>query len=438
MTNSTLPATPTGSRFGWPKPARTEEFKKLLALPTSATTRVVFQGKNTDIAIIRIPIELPKYRLANGRTASLQAEYLARNPEIRTDLFSGDAEMWDAQQAQHDLLLQLAKKSDLEKYFEENANQQIDPILLDESGFVVNGNRRLSCWRELLHKDAAKYGHFRHIDVAVLPHCDEKEIDRLEATLQIEKDIKADYSWDARANMMLAKQKRDGFSNKDLGELYSMKESDVEELLDMRAYADDYLRSRNQANRWSLVADDEFAFKKVVSSRQKISGVGAQELFKQAAYTLIEKPEEAGGRLYEAIPAIVESLDIIKEKLLAEFDVIPAEASKGLDELFGGGVTSAAASSDLPLAKEVQKPENAAKVRKIIVEVIESQRQLKKDSKAEGYLLKCCANAQAALAAGIKEGLRPESKLAGVAKQLDQISTQVVQIRKYLDEHAKH
>jgi hypothetical protein len=436
MTAVTLPATPTGSRFGWPKPARVEEFKKLLALPATATTRVVFQGKNTDISIIRIPIELPKYRLANGRTASLQAEYLAKNPGARADLFSGDAEMWDAQQAQHELLLQLANKSDLAKYFEENANQQIDPILLDENGFVVNGNRRLSYWRELLHKESTKYGHFRHIDAAVLPHCDEKEIDRLEATLQIEKDIKADYSWDARANMMLAKQKRDGFSNKELGELYGMKESDVEELLDMRAYADDYLRSRNQTNRWSLVSDDEFAFRKVVSSRQKISGVGAQELFKQAAYTLIEKPDEAGGRLYEVIPAIVESLDHIKEKLLTEFDVKAPEASKGLDELFGGG-PSAAVSNDLPLAKEVQKPENAAKARKIIVEVIESQRQLKKDSKAEGYLLKCCANAQAALAAGIKEGLRPESKLAGVAKQLDQITTQVAQIRKYLEEHAQ-
>ena len=82
----------------------------------------------------------------------------------------------------------------------------------------------------------------------MLPHSEEKEIDRLEATLQITKDIKADYSWDSKANMMLAKQKRDGFSNKELGELYDMKESDVEELFDMRAYADEYLRSRGKTD----------------------------------------------------------------------------------------------------------------------------------------------------------------------------------------------
>src|SRR5260221_3571032 len=181
-----LPSTtPTSSRFGWPKPTRTEEFKKLLAKPGEATTRVVFQEKTQDIRIVRVPIELPKYRMANGRTASLQSEYLAKNPAAPKDLFSGDAELWDAQEAQHALLLQLAKQADLQKYFEDTSNKQIDPILLDENGFVVNGNRRLATWRELLFKFPDKDGHFRPVDVAVLPHCEDLQIDRLQANLQI-------------------------------------------------------------------------------------------------------------------------------------------------------------------------------------------------------------------------------------------------------------
>lgn len=436
LASFTIPAT---SRFGWPKPARTEEFKKLLAMPASATFRIVLQGKTMDIPIIRVSIDLPKYRMTNGRTASLQAEYLARNPTAQLDLFAGDAELWDSQEVQHGLLLQVAKQSDLRKYFEDTANKQVEPILLDENGFVVNGNRRLSTWRDLCHTDNAKYGHFRHIDVAVLPHCDEKEIDRLEATLQIAKDIKADYSWDAEANMMLAKQLRDGFSNKELAELYDMKETEVQELMDMRAYADEYLRSRKKANLWSQVSEHEFAFKKIVSSRPRISGIGSQEVFKQAAFTLIDNPDEAGGRLYDAIPAIVESLDLIKEKLQAEFEVKPDAVVVDLNDMFGGAPPAAGESSlDMPLAKEIQKPESAEKARKIIVEVIESQRQLKKDSKSAGYLLDCCAKAQSTLTAAVKDGLRPESKLAGVAKQLDQIQAQVEKIRTYLDEHAKH
>ncbi|WP_370601221.1 hypothetical protein [Pseudomonas nitroreducens] len=439
MTEQTVFEIPATSRFGWPKPARVEEFNKLQSAPVNATFRVVFQGKTVDIPIIRVPIDLPKYRMANGRTASLQAEYLARNPTAKSDLFSGDAELWGAQEVQHQLLLQVAKQSDLRKYFEDATVKQVEPILLDENGFVVNGNRRLSTWRDLYHLDNSKYGHFRHIDVAVLPHCDEKEIDRLEASLQIAKDIKADYSWDAEANMMLAKQKRDGFSDKELAELYGMKESEIQELMDMRAYADEYLRSRNKADLWSNVSEHEFAFKKIVSSRQKVSGIGSQEVFKQAAFTLIDNPDEAGGRLYDAIPAIVESLDIIKEKLQSEFEVQPEEAPSDLDDLFGGAPDpSGKKSLDMPLAKEIQRPESAEKARKIIVEVIESQRQLKKDSKSASYLLDCCAKAQSALTAAVKDGLRPESKLTGVARQLDQIQAQVDKIRTYLDTHAKH
>ncbi len=439
MTELSSSTIPTMSRFGWPKPTRTEEFKKLLAMPASATFRIVFQGKTMDIPIIRVSIDLPKYRMTNGRTASLQAEYLAKNPTAQLDLFAGDAELWDSQEIQHGLLLQVAKQSDLRKYFEDTANKQVEPILLDENGFVVNGNRRLSTWRDLYHTDNTKYVHFRYIDVAVLPHCDEKEIDRLEATLQIAKDIKADYSWDAEANMMLAKQLRDGFSNKELAELYDLKESEVQELMDMRAYADEYLRSRKKANLWSQVSEHEFAFKKIVSSRPRISGIGSQEVFKQAAFTLIDNPDEAGGRLYDAIPAIVESLNLIKEKLQAEFEVKPDAAAVDLSEMFGGAPAVEGESSlDMPLATEIQKPESAERARKIIVDVIESQRQLKKESKNASYLLDCCAKAQSILTAAVKDGLRPESKRAGVAQQLEQIQALANKIQSYLDEHAKH
>src|SRR5690348_16767080 len=102
-----MPTSPTGSRFGWPKPARLEEFEKRLAAKKLPTMRVVIEGRPQDIPIIRVPIGLPKYRMANGRTASLQVEYLAKNTDVRRDLFTGDPELWDAQEAQHRLLVQL-------------------------------------------------------------------------------------------------------------------------------------------------------------------------------------------------------------------------------------------------------------------------------------------------------------------------------------------
>jgi len=434
-----MPQSTTTSRFGFPKPARTEEFRKLKAEPTEATTRIVFQGRNVDLPVIRVPIGLPKYRMANGRTVSLQAEHLAKNPGLRRDLFDGDAELLDAQEAQHNLLLILARQSDLRLHFENAANVQVDPILLDENGFVINGNRRLATWRELLFISPEKYGHFSHIDIAVLPHCDERDIDRLEATLQIEPDIKADYSWDAKANMMLAKRKRDGFSDKELADLYAMKEGEVVELFDMQRYAEDYLKSRNMADMWSHVIDHEYAFRKIVVARKKIEGVGKQEIFKQTAFILIDRPEDVGTRLYEAIPAILESLDIVVAKLQEEFVVQPSPSVRGLDDLFGGGNPNGEIKHiELPLADEIKKLENSERARQIIVEVLRSQKELKKDAEKASYLLECCSKAQSCLAAAVKAGLRPESNLKGVANQLDQIKIQTDKIRAYLSEHVKH
>ena len=105
MTENALPVSSTSSRFGWPKPTRIEEFNRLKATPSGATTRIVFQSQTVDIPIIRVPIELPKYRLSNGRTSSLQAEYLAIKPNVRADLSTGDPELWDAQEAQHGLFV---------------------------------------------------------------------------------------------------------------------------------------------------------------------------------------------------------------------------------------------------------------------------------------------------------------------------------------------
>lgn len=436
MTDTPLPDTPTGSRFGWPKPARLEEFMTCLKVKDLPTTQVVFQGTPMDLPRIRIPIDLPKYRLHNGRTASVQVEYLARHPNARRDLFSGDPELWDAQEAQHDLLVQLSQQSELDKYFAEHSNKQVGALLLDEHGFVVNGNRRLSTWRKLLNDDPTRYGHFNYIDVTVLPHATEKDIDRLEALLQIEKDIRADYPWDAQANMMQAKMDRDGTKPTELCHLYKIKETELRELFEMRDYAAEYLKSRGKADMWSEVSSgQEHTFRRLVQNRAKLNGVASQEMFKEAVFALIDSPGSVG-RLYLAIPELAESLDKVRERLWQEFGAEEEPEDDGLDELLGGGGSDTVSARDTTLATVLQEDAKLPRAREIIADVLDSERQLRKDSKKEGYLLDVCAKANASLTAAVKDGLRPESKRNGVAKQLDAIEKRVGEIRAYLAKHA--
>ena len=433
---SNVSPTPAGaSRFGRPHPTRIAEFDALLARHDGRTYPVEFQGAPQYLRVIRVPIDLPKYRMGNGRTVSLQEEYQATHPSARADLFSGDPELLDAQEVQHDILVALGKLGDLRKFFEDTRNVQEGPIVLNEDGFVVNGNRRLSTWRDLLHSDPQKYDHFRYVDVVVLPHCDEREIDRLEARLQIAKDIKADYSWDTLANMLHQKQLKDKFSNADLAQLYDLKESQVTEYLDMRTNAIEYLKSRGKENLWSEVSDKDFAFRKLVGTREKMPDLGSKELFKQAAYVLIERPEEAGGRLYDAIPAIGDYIDEVRKRLLSEFPVEAPKNDDTMEGLFGGGAPTGEA-KDMPLSLEIQKPANAARARQVIVDVIESQKQLKRDSKQATFLLDICAKVNTLLASAVIDGLRPESKLAGVEAQLQEIEAHVGKIRAHLEQHA--
>lgn len=426
------PQGPKSSRFGWAKPARIEEFQKLKSSAT-AHHRMIFKGEMREFPIIRVSVDLPKYRLENGRTASAQEEYLAKNNSVQKDLFTVDPELWIAQESQHKLLLEMAKLSELQQYFEDPKNIQVEVILLDENGFVINGNRRLSTWRELVYKDKSKYSHFENIDVVVLPHCDQKEIDRIEARLQITKDIKADYSWDARAKMMQAKQIRDGFSIKEIADMYEMGENEVKELFDMLSYADDYLKSRGKEAHWSLISDKEYAFKKIAQYRPKIATMGKQQLFKELSFLLMDKPEEAGGRLYDTIPAVYDHLEMVAEKLLEKFPVTPQGTdSDELDDIFGSEtLLSSEVSTDIPLAQEVSKAQNASEARALMVDVLESQKQLKKDNKGANFLINCCAKAQSALTAAVAD-LRAESKTQGVDKQLDSIEELVIKIRNFI------
>lgn len=435
MSDSTV-TDPKGSRFGWAKPTRIDEFAKLQGT-AKAHHPMIFKGEKCAFPIVRVSIDLPKYRLENGRTTSAQEEYLAKNTAVQKDIFKADPEVWTAQEAQHKILVEMAKLSDLQQYFEDEKNIQTEVILLDEYGFVVNGNRRLATWRELIHKDKAKYEHFENIDVVVLPHCDQKEIDRIEARLQITKDIRADYSWDARAKMLKAKQERDGFSTIEVAAMYEMSESDVNELFDMLNYAEEYLKSRGTQGYWSLVSKQELAFQKIAQNRPKITSIGKQELFKELAFVLIDRPDDAGGRLYEQIPAIYTHLEKVATKLLEKFPVTADAVPKDeLDDLFGVvPVTSAESRIDIPLAKEIAKAENIDNARELLVEVLETQKQLKKDSKGANFLLSCCAKAQANLSAALAD-IKAETKTAGVEAQLSSIEELVGKIRAFVNKDA--
>lgn len=422
----------TASQFGYPFERRLKELADSKPAVPTATWPMEVKGEKLELVKFRVPIELPKYRLGNGRTASLQEQWLAKNSDKALDYFESDPELDVVQETQHELLLSLVKEAGLLDYFKDTANKQVEPIILDEKGFIVNGNRRLSCWRHFYYSEPAEYPHFAHIDVVMLPHCDDKEIDRIEANLQIKKDIKAKYSWEARAMMLRNKQKQHGFTDTDLAEMYDMTESDVKQARSMLEMADAYLKSRGREHQWSDVGGAEEAFKQLYKAAKRSMSAPEQALLKNAAFALIDKPGTAGERLYAAIPKIQEHLPKIKTKLAGAFAVTQPTVDPAVQELFGGGPAQAVPDVSYALAAEIVKPEHADKVRQLVVEVIETESELRKELNNAGYLLKQVTDANTRLQAAVSDGLRPDSTTAGVRQQIESIDANLAKIRDWL------
>lgn len=414
--------------YGWALPKRQELFDKLKASATE-TERLVFQDKQQTLPIIRIPIEVPKYRILNGRTATLQQEWLATNPDKGDDFFAKDPESIEVQKAQHDLLLRLVNGAGLLDYFRSGKLQE-ETIVLDTNGFVINGNRRLCAWRSLYYSDCKEYGHFANIDVIVLPPCDDKAIDKLEAKLQVERDIKDKYSWDAEALMMQIRKDLHKLTDRELADFYETREVDIKESLEMLEYASKYLEAKGKAKHWSLVSDKYHAFQQIVRSRKKLTAAGDIKLFEDGSFALLDDP--TGGRLYEYIPDWQKYLQKVKSKLLEEFeDQISTDqnSDEELDDLFGASPDKNG--NEISLAEVISKDCNREKAAEIIKDAVESERSFEKDKNTANHVLKMLQKANADVQTAISS-IRAESTTKGVQDQITAIEHGLITVKDWL------
>jgi hypothetical protein len=404
--------------LGWTLLKRRAHLDDLKKSGVITEQRLDFQDKLQALPVVSVPIGLAKYRLLNGRTASLQEEWLAGHPEASDEFFRRDPEFIEAQRVQHELLTKLVSGGGLLVYFRDAANKQKDAIILDSNGFVINGNRRLCAWRNLFTENSSKYAHFSHVDALLLPPADDRAIDKLEGALQVEPDIRDDYTWDSLANMMRQRQLLHKLDDTALATFYKMPEKRVRELRDMLEYASVYLGSRGRPRHWSQVSTKEFAFRKMVEKRRTFTDVGEKKLFEECAFSLIDDP--TGGRLYELIPELQRFLPTVRARLLEEYPLKTTSPKGGnADDMLFGGINDKS-QADIELAETISQPEHRSDVSILIKGAIDSERQLKKDEESINYVVKRLQQANSEIQSAIS-GIRAESSRAGAKEQIDAI-----------------
>lgn len=442
-----------------PLPQRRTTLTELLNSKNGAslgTYPLRFQEQMRHFNIYRVPIELPVYRLNNGRTLSRQEEYVKKNNK-EVDFFIKDTESEEAQYAQHEILKSLVNEAGLLDYFKTHDQQK--PLVINKDGFVINGNRRLCAYRMLLADDATRFKDFQYVWVIILPCGDDKDFDKIEAQEQIPPEIRAKYSWVDEAMLFKYRKKTNNWSPTELANFYEKDEKDVTELIDMLDHAERYLNLRGWDKEYSRVEKAEFAFKQLRKFRKKYDDEESCEIFTKACYTIVDNPEMQKDRAYKIVSDVYENLDNIKPELKelasesifqldknssniihddkgsVKIDTITKTDNPSKNKLSLLGDNTENESKDV--VKFISDPKNSKIVYTRMREVIDRQKQLKKESDNASYSLNKVKDAHTFLQAALTS-INSESNIKGMDKQLENIESLVVKIRKKVSEHAKN
>jgi hypothetical protein len=165
----------------------------------------VYPNREETLRIVILPVGMPIFRMANGRTASEQFQ-LIQDLKLGDEYFLNGQENEEVQQKQHDMLVKLSKQSadgSGDSIYDVLAkNPQKEPLLIAPNGVVLNGNRRLAAMRDIYSENPGSYSQFSHVICAVLPKLTpQQEID-LELKLQMSQNFKLEYSWVDEALMI--------------------------------------------------------------------------------------------------------------------------------------------------------------------------------------------------------------------------------------------
>jgi biotin operon repressor len=312
-------------------------------------------------------------------------------------------------------------------------NKQIDPLILDSDGYVINGNRRLCAMRLLLEEGVEQFEKFEHIQVVFLPPCAPDDIDELEVKLQWLPDGRAEYSWVDKA-MMLRERRNRGWSEDKLSKLYEMSRNDIRKSIAMLEDAEAYLEERAWHGEYSRVLRKELAFDKLQKGRSQCEGDEAKKrFFTSVAYLMLDDPDATGRRLYESIPDALRFVEDVAGQLRKDFSEHVAGAAGGEDSGDDGlDILGEDCDSDYAdVAELVTQPGHFRKAREVIRDKLEEMRTRARERRDATYCLREVQKAYTALE-NARGNMTPESETQGIEAQLGNIEAVCKELRSML------
>lgn len=343
-----------------PGHVREELIAKALATPSGGPeeTYDVFPGTKTDLPKVRLPIGLPVYRMANGRTSIEQIQYI-KVAEIKDpDFFAKGEEREDAQAAQHEILAKLARDGSesvtvIMKVLRETL--QTHPIWITARGVVINGNRRLAAMRELYAEDPAKFARYATVECAVLPNLTPEQIEELEIRIQVAPETKLPYGW-IHDCLLIEKRLRTKKGEKYVADLLRRKPNDVKAAISALSEVNIYLKDwKGAPGDYSLVEENGKQFFYDLPKHLKNKSGVLLEATRRIGWILYDAGD-LGTRLYAYNKIIGEKAADVLKRLASRDDVLLD------DEDIGTGKAEDNDDLDVDLGEDTSAPDSDKKV----------------------------------------------------------------------------
>ena len=291
----------------------------------------VYEGQRTMLPVIRLPIDLPVYRMANARTQTEQLAHIAETNGL-ANYFEAGQDNEEAQQAQHNILRTFANATagSVKPIIEElERTKQTEPIMITPSGVVVNGNRRLTAMRELYAERKAEFPTFAEVECMVLPPLTEEQIDDIETRLQERPETKLPYSWINETLKIRRQLEKKSKKETDIADMRRKSVGDIRKSLSALNYAEIYLRDWCGApNDYRLVEKGGEQFFSDLVPRLKGKEGPLLEANLRMAWLLFDNRDSLGGRIYNFNKVLGEKAEHVLAQLAERLDLDVEQAEE--------------------------------------------------------------------------------------------------------------
>jgi len=265
-------------------------------LPTTGIAKIWKNEQMIDVKVYKVDVKCLRFNHGNGRLEPFIKSYIAKNNHPKDFFETNDMEDWEKQKILYDLLKNNPQRDETyQKFAKGEKPDKSLPIISTPGGRVINGNQRLSVFKELHSSDPNKFHYLGHMYVGILPSYGSAEDEEaLENKEQMDQLVASQFDW-IQNSLRYRRKASNGWMPEKIAAYYNQKISTVKRDKQSLDIADEYLKFRGEPGDYSRLYNKNFKGEQIITglhslchNAKNIKNEKQRLLLKRLAFNLID------------------------------------------------------------------------------------------------------------------------------------------------------